>query len=62
MAQKTLLEDNSIVIVKADKANIFVILDRFSYYEKSEDFVNSNKFNPVKENDSERKSNRLQYY
>ncbi len=59
---KDLIKDKSIIICKADKANVLVILDKFMYYEKSENFLNSNIFSKILENDNEKKFASLNYY
>ena len=51
-AYKELLKDKSRVIVKADKVNSFVILDKYHYNEKGEEFLNSSKFEKLEDNDS----------
>ena len=60
-AYKELLNDQSIVILKADRVNSFVIKDKFMYFEKGE-FLNQDLFEKVADNDCEKMFRGLEYF
>src|SRR5208283_5487411 len=61
-AIQQLLADESIVVVKSDKGNSLVLLDKEVYIKKGMDFLSSENFQAVSSDDNEKLFNSLKYY